>query len=244
MNLIDELQSYILNEENMCAYLKYKFKNTTNDENKKSRSINVINTKKTNLFIPREQDSLFWCFYIIKNGEIKYEMLNNKNSLLTKQLKIEFIKMIRDNKTILKTYKFDTISNIESNLVNDNVINIKTIISLCVIEKINLIFVSKNCYFELLMNDTDDTYIIREVEVNTKYNKKYGFELANIETLNQIKNSLYKLDSLDKPIKALSSYKVQDLINIANKLAIETINRETNKNKTKNELYESIIQYF
>jgi hypothetical protein len=244
MNLIDELQSYILNEENMCAYLKYKFKNTTNDENKKSRSINVINTKKTNLFIPREQDSLFWCFYIIKNGEIKYEMLNNKNSLLTKQLKIEFIKMIRDNKTILKTYKFDTISNIESNLVNDNVINIKTIISLCVIEKINLIFVSKNCYFELLMNDTDDTYIIREVEVNTKYNKKYGFELANNETLNQIKNSLYKLDSLDKPIKALSSYKVQDLINIANKLAIETINRETNKNKTKNELYESIIQYF
>jgi len=244
MNLIDELQSYILNEENMCAYLKYKFKNTTNDENKKSRSINVINTKKTNLFIPREQDSLFWCFYIIKNGEIKYEMLNNKNSLLTKQLKIEFIKMIRDNKSILKTYKFDTISNIESNLVNDNVINIKTIISLCVIEKINLIFVSKNCYFELLMNDTDDTYIIREVEVNTKYNKKYGFELANIETLNQIKNSLYKLDSLDKPIKALSSYKVQDLINIANKLAIETINRETNKNKTKNELYESIIQYF
>jgi hypothetical protein len=244
MNLIDELQSYILNEENMCAYLKYKFKNTTNDENKKSRSINVINTKKTNLFIPREQDSLFWCFYIIKNGEIKYEMLNNKNSLLTKQLKIEFIKMIRDNKSILKTYKFDTISNIESNLVNDNVINIKTIISLCVIEKINLIFVSKNCYFELLMNDTDDTYIIREVEVNTKYNKKYGFELANNETLNQIKNSLYKLDSLDKPIKALSSYKVQDLINIANKLAIETINRETNKNKTKNELYESIIQYF
>lgn len=244
MNLIDELQSYILNEENMCAYLKYKFKNTANDENKKSRSINVINTKKTNLFIPREQDSLFWCFYIIKNGEIKYEMLNNKNSLLTKQLKIEFIKMIRDNKSILKTYKFDTISNIESNLVNDNVINIKTIISLCVIEKINLIFVSKNCYFELLMNDTDDTYIIREVEVNTKYNKKYGFELANIETLNQIKNSLYKLDSLDKPIKALSSYKVQDLINIANKLAIETINRETNKNKTKNELYESIIQYF
>jgi len=55
---------------------------------------------------------------------------------------------------------------------------------------------------------------------------------------------LYKLDSLNKPIKSLSSYKVSELLNIANKLAIEIINKQTGKNKTKNELYESIIQYF
>ena len=144
----------------------------------------------------------------------------------------------------MKSYKFDTISNIESNLANDININIKTIMTLCVIEKINLIFINKKTYFELLMNDSNNVYIIDTIEVNTKYNKKYGFELASYETLNEIRNSLYKLDSLNKPIKSLSSYKVSELLNIANKLAIEIINKQTGKNKTKNELYESIIQYF
>jgi hypothetical protein len=45
-------------------------------------------------------------------------------------------------------------------------------------------------------------------------------------------------------MKAISGYTIADLISISNKLAIEIINKETGKNKTKNDLYESIIQYF
>ena len=55
---------------------------------------------------------------------------------------------------------------------------------------------------------------------------------------------LYKIDNVNKPIKIISSYKLQELIDICNKLAIEIINKDTNKKKTKNELYEAIIQYF
>ena len=192
MDLISEFEPYILNEKNMSIYLKYKFKedfiNVKNNNN-----ILKQESKKKNLFIPPEQDTLFWCYYIIKNGDLKYEMLNNKNTLLAKQLKIDYIKSIRDNKLFVKSYKFDTISKIESNLVNDINVNIKTIMTLCVIEKINLIFINKKTYFELLMNDSDDIYIINEIQVNTKYNNKYGFELATTETLNEIRNSLYKL---------------------------------------------------
>lgn len=243
MDLISELEPYILNEKNMSIYLKYKFNgdfiNDTNNNN-----IVKQQSKINQLFIPPEEDSLFWCYYIIKNGDIKYEMLNNKNTLVAKQLKIDYIKIIRDNKLFVKSYKFDTISNIESNLANDNNVNIKSIMTLCAIEKFNLIFINKNTYFELLMNDSNNIYIINEIQPNTKYNKKYGFELASVETLNEIRNSLYKLESIDKPIKSLSFYKVKDLLNIANKLEIEIINKQTGKNKTKNELYESIIQHF
>jgi len=248
MDLISELDPYILNEQNMSIYLKYKFKDHFMNDKKNDKKNDIQHSpkynKKNKLFIPPEEDSLFWCYYIIKNGDIKYEMLNNKNNLVAKQLKIDYIKTIRDNKQFVKSYKFDTISNIESNLANDMNINIKTIMTLCVIEKINLIFINKKTYFKLLMNDSNNVYIIHEIEVNAKYNKKYGFELASDETLNEIINLLYKLDSLDKPIKSLSFYKVSDLINIANKLAIEIINKQTGKNKTKNELYESIIKYF
>jgi len=247
-----DYQPYILNENNMINYLKYKL-NTTKEKSSKSitgfnkinkiNKINEINENKPILFIPKEQDTLFWCYYIILNGEGSYEMLNVKNPLIAKQIKIDYVSKIRENKQILKTYKFDSITSIESNLANDNNINIKTVMSLCVINKINLIFISRNTYFELLMNDTEPIYIIRELEFQSKYNKKYGFEIANNNLLDSIRATLYKIDNLDKPIKALSYYKIKDLTDICEKLSIDITNSETGKNKSKNELYESIIQY-
>jgi len=239
-----DYESYILNENNMQNYLKYKL-NIEKEAvfkfiERKPKSI----PSKLPLFIPSEQDSLFWCYYIILNGDCDYEMLNVKNSLISKQIKINYVTKIRENKPVIKTYKFDTITSIESNLANDNNISIKTVMSLCAIDKINLIFVSRKTYFELLMNDTEPIYIIREIESQSKYSKKYGFEIANNDSLENIRTTLYKIENLDKPIKGLSSYKVKDLTDICDKLAIQTTNTETGKNKTKNELYESIIQYF
>ena len=200
--------------------------------------------KKSELFIPNQQDSLFWCFYIIKNGEYNYQILNNKNALMCKQYKIEFVENIRKHKDIVKTYKFDTITGIESNLVNDNNLNIKTFLTLCAIENINVIFINKKTYCELLMNDTNIIYVIHELDAQSKYYKKYGFEESTIDTLNTIKNTLYRIDNIAKPIKSISSYKVQDLIDICDKLLIETTNKDTGKKKSKNDMYEKIVQYF
>lgn len=248
-----DYEPYILNDNNMSSYLKYKLINASNKSNTSNKcQLNMINKEPEikkqpidqTLFVPKEQDSLFWCYYIISSGEYSYEMINVKNSLLAKQLKINYVNKIRMNKQIIKTYKFDTITNIESNLANDNNINIKTIMSLCAIDKINVIFISRKTYYELLMNDSEPVYIIREVENKSKYNKNYGFEIANQTSIEQIRTTLYKLEILDKPIKSLSCYKVQDLVDICNKLAIDIKRNDTGKNKTKNELYESLIQYF
>jgi hypothetical protein len=253
--LLTNFESYILNEANMQNYLKYKLTNIS-DNVKKSKIENKIDNKveyknkynKTSqIFIPREQDSLFWCYYIIKNGDIKYEMLKNRNTLTSKQLKIEYISNIRENsaRKIAKTYKFDTLTNIESNLANDNTLSIKTFMTLCAVDNINVIFINKKTYYELLTNDSDIVYIINEIDNSQlKYNKQYGYEIATKELLDEISSNFYKTESLDKPIKSLSAYKVSDLLNIAKKLAIETLHKESGKNKTKNELYESIIQYF
>ena len=247
-----DFEPYILNENNMISYLKYKFINPSvkniieksEKYEKSEKSENYEIPKKSTVFFPRENDSLFWCYYIILNGDISYEMLNVRNILVEKANKINYVTKIRSNKQIVKTYKFDTLTNIESNLANDECINIKTIMSLSAIDKINVIFVSKKTYFELLMNDDQPVYIIRENELQSKYKKKYGYEIADINLLEEIRKTLYKVETLDKPIKALSSYKVQDLVEICNKLAIEINNKETGKTKTKNQLYEALIQYF
>ena len=174
---IIEYEPYILNDYNMSVYLKYKLNNTSNKyiSQEINKPINIPINKPINkdIFFPKEQDSLFWCYYIISSGESNYEMINVKNCLVAKQFKINYINKIRTNKQLVKTYKFDTITNIESNLAHDNNINIKTVMTLCLIDKINLIFVSKNTYYELLMNDSEEIYVIRE---SGNYSKKYGFD--------------------------------------------------------------------
>jgi hypothetical protein len=245
--MLGNAEVYILNEANMQSYLKYKSMDISEkcENTKKVKTQYTSEIKKSDTFVPREHDTLFWCYYIIKHGDIQYETLNNRNTLITKQLKIELVSKIRENKQIVKTYKFDSITNIESNLANDNIITVKSFMTLCAIDNINVVFVSKKTYFECLTNDSQPIYIIREIDRNQlKYNKHYGYETATDEILHELRTHLYKVDSLDKPIKSISSYKASELLDIAHKLAIEVVHKETGKNKTKNQLYETIIQYF
>lgn len=244
---MEDINSYILNDANMMSYLKYKLENnkkealTLKSMNKKTRE----NVKGDKTFYPRENDTLFWCYFLIVNGDTKYEMIHVKNSLVEKQKKIEYIDEIRTNKQILKTYKFDTLTNIENNLANDNYITIKTVMSLFAIKNVNVIFLSsKNTYYELLFNSDKPIYIIKEVDCQSKYKKIYGYEIGEQTDIDKIRQIAYKVTTLDKPIKAASSYKVQNLIDICNKLSINVNNMVTGKIKTKNELYEAIIQHF
>jgi hypothetical protein len=244
-DVLNELQDYILDDENIQKSISMKIiRSKNNKPQKKQPIIKRPDCKKCELFIPNQQDTLFWCFYIMQNGDAVYETTNNKNSLLVKQHKVDMVLKIRKHKDIIKMYKFDTISNVESNLANDNMLNTKTFLTLCAIENINVIYISKKTYFELLMNDSDVIYIVREIESQTKHYNKYGFEMGNEESINNIKSSLYKIDTFNKQFKAVTAYKVQDLIDICNRLAIEIVNKDTGKNKSKKDLYESIIQFF
>jgi hypothetical protein len=88
------------------------------------------------------------------------------------------------------------------------------------------------------MNDSNELHIVYLLQ-----NEKYGYEI-NPTNAEQIKSTLYKLDNIDKPIKSMTGYKISELVEICEKLAIDTINKETNKAKCKKDLYEAIIQYF
>jgi hypothetical protein len=262
-DVLIELQDYILNNENIKKALQLsdlsidmdnnnkiyqkQNKNKDKDENKnenKNKDKNEDKNENKDLFIPHQQDTLFWCFYIMKNGFEKYETIFYKNSLLAKQLKIDLVSIIRKNKDILKIYKFDTITSIENNLANENNMNLKTFFSLCAIENINIIFTSKKTYFELIMNDSNIFYNIKEISIQSKYYNKYGFTMVTKDYIDKIRNTLFKINNFEKPIKCLSVYKVADLIDICNKLSIEITDKNTGKNKSKKDLYESIIQYF
>lgn len=237
-HVFNNLQDYMLDETNIKKALEMKLQTEIRSFKSKNENIHKELKPKNTIFMPKEKDSLFWCFYIMKNGDAKYEMIEHKNILTEKKHKIEYVEKIRKEKQIVKTYKFATLTHIENNLANENQLDIKTFLTLCAIENLNVLFVKNKTYFELLMNDSNELYIVYLLQ-----NNKYGYEINPINA-EQIKTTLYKLDNIDKPIKSITGYKLLELVEICNKLAIDIVNKETNKNKCKKDLYETIIQYF
>ena len=189
-DVMKNLQDYMLDEANIKKTLEMKIGSTNNkpingkESNKVTYEKEVL-IKKPSIFIPREKDTLFWCFYLMKHGDVKYEMLEHKNILTEKNLKIEYVEKIRKEKQTVKTYKFATLTHIENNLANENQLDVKTFLTLCAIENLNILFVKNKTYYELLMNDTNELHIVHLLQ-----NYKYGHEI-NPTGAKQIKTTLY-----------------------------------------------------
>ena len=192
-NVLNELQYYVLNEENIKKSLEMKIKYVVKDKKPDTKfGANAhakLNANAKQIFFPIEKDSLFWCFFILQFGEAKYETTCNKNEIISKQIKIEYIEKIRKEKLFLKNYKFDTMSNIENNLANEPILNVKSFLTLCAVENLNVLFVNNKSYYELIMNDTNCLYIVYATnnKNHTNYNIRYGYEVNANDTANNIK---------------------------------------------------------
>ena len=144
----------------------------------------------------------------------------------------------------------------ESGLLGCNNINAKTLYALCLCYNLNIFYIYKNTYYEMISNIEKPIHIIKYNAESNNYSICLPVDINATETLKKhseciekTKEKYWKLDSLDKPLRAITAYSVKDLTNICYKLEIdlnidlnngETTN--TNKKKTKAELYSSILQ--
>ena len=237
---MEKLQDYTLTELNMQSIIKKQLvksptcKQEQQQKEKEQRKRDAIKT--TSFFEPREVDSLFWIAFVILHGHDEYNNTTHRNVILEKKHKIEFVEKIRNNKTIIKTNGFSTLAHLEEILAYGTKTDIPTFFTLCAIENKNAVYINKRTFFELKSNDTTEVHVIHALE-----NKKYAYELSNSSAIDLTKSSLYQLEAIDKPIRNISHYKLQDLVDICLKLEIET-KKDNDKTKTKNELYESIVQ--
>jgi hypothetical protein len=101
-----KLQDYMLTR-NRIQLFSLKMKNKTDklfNLKKENPKVDMSQKKEVNnIFYPSEKDSLFWCFYVIKNGLMEYQMLQHKNLVFEKKIKIEYVEKMRKNKKIIKT---------------------------------------------------------------------------------------------------------------------------------------------
>ena len=196
-----------------------------------------IVSKKETIYRPRQKDSLFWCFYILKNGFSNYEMeINNQYFVVEKTEKFKYIELIRKNKDILKIHKIKPLTELEDDLANKDKISVKTFFALCVLEDINVLLVDKRKIFEITCIDIDDKHPVNIIHRNSKtYEHHIELDVTPI-MVQQYRDTYYTMSSFDATLKSMGSYKLDELTDLCKKLNI-TIdsNEKTSNEKTSNE---------
>ena len=215
--------------------IKNKNKNINNNNNNKTKNnlhhTNAISSNlSTDIFFPKQKDNLFWCFYIILNDLYNYDMITNFFTM-EKETKYKFVEELRKRKEIFKPIKISR-NTVEDELANMKMISIKTIKALCYLKDINIFYIDNKKYYEIIINENNPIYVIEKI------NNQYGLKqkITN-EKLDYYRNHYWKLENLDKPLKAISSYKSVELKDICKRLNIESSN-----NMTKPQMYEKILE--
>lgn len=171
--------------------------------------------KKPAMFVPEKPDSLFWCMYIHHHGHEQYLAIGNKYSnieMAEKQLIMEYI---QKNKHIFKNMNRKITLGCRQEIMSELMTNSKT--SLLALHALSLYY-RVNVRVENAMNGTYLEYIFSadtpsDKWVCLKYNdrKKYGI-------VDEISSGLLCIDSHDKPIRGISTYKVAELEELVSKI--------------------------
>jgi len=176
-------------------------------------------------------DTLFWCFFIILKGDQEYEI--NHSFQREKEFKIESIEKLRAIKSELKAFKL-RLTEIENELLNEKKITIKTLVALCLLYKINIMYVWKRKYFEIINNADDKMNVIMGEK-----GENIISEDTNPEKIQYYREKYLCIENINKPFKSITSYTKDELIVIVEKLEIKDISAK----KTKKEMYEKILGF-
>ena len=135
---------------------------------------------------------------------------------------------IRNDKCIFGT-------EIERELVHSNKIGIKSLIALCLLYKLNVIYVWNRKYIEIINNNEKECNIIICEDNINKLLRVY-----DQEKINYYKENYLCIENISKPLKAITSYSKVELLKIAEKLNINNIDNK----KLKKDIYNALKANF
>ena len=137
--MLKNLESYSFTQINLNKYYSLLDNKIKNNYYPKEFNKKVYKNKKENQenkFLIKENDKIFWAFYIFLYSYEEYYLI--KNFFITeKNFKINCITKIREEKNKLKIYKISK-NIIENELVNENKITLKTLNCLALLYNLNI----------------------------------------------------------------------------------------------------------
>ena len=115
---------------------------------------------------------------------------------------------------------------IQFDLANQEKISIKTFFALCIIENINILLVDKRKIYEIQMNDDPVVNVVHRNSVSYEHYIELG---ATAESVAKYRETYFKVSGFDDTIKAMSAYKVDELLELCDKLGININESKTNE---------------
>lgn len=193
-------------------------------------------------------DSILWSLYIMLYGVEKYEMIEN-HYIESNRFKFELIEFLRDNKTILKANKVK-LSSTEDTLVHKPFITLETLHAVAICKSLSLYIIQDRKYYDVSSGSGSGTPFILE-KIKGKYLLYMAPDPISMKYIAYVRTNYWRMESISAPIRPISAYKLQDLIDISEKLNLPVVNVfpgkfgsiGTEKRKTKPELYEAICRY-
>tara|TARA_B110000261_G_scaffold119309_1_gene133080 strand:- start:1321 stop:2004 length:684 start_codon:yes stop_codon:yes gene_type:complete len=207
-----------------------------------------LSKQESTTYVPRQKDTLFWCFFIVMHGFDEYELCKCSSFKKEKDFKIASVELIRKNADKLKAMKLK-ISVIENELVNEQKITLVGLRALSLVYGVSIFYVSGNTYCDFdyvglaAEGTSDDTScgILVHDKATSKTSVKYKDSPASdSDYTNGVMKTHFCIANPDKPMNAISGYTLSDLQEICKKLRIPTL-RQDGKKETKKTLYEAIL---
>lgn len=213
--------------------------------------------------INSQPDPLFWCLFISMNGIKEYQYLNGRCTNQIVEEKQKLVNFIKSNETAMKPFlKKNKITGVSlkvmmSGVLSNEPVDFKNVILYCYFYKIRVTFVNfdKRVYFTVVgdeeegegSNETVMHYI--EFSLKTTQNtapplvKKYKYFILTDEERIKQSNTHFKIENMEKPLNAMTTYKICELNAIAQQLGLLNGKEEGVKMK-KNDVYTLIFDYF
>ena len=210
--------------------------------------VNVVSTSNV-LYTPNvKNDTLLWCAYIMIHGIEKFDCVEN-HYIESNTFKFQMVEYIRTKKVLLKPHKI-SVSSVEESLVHKPYINLETFQAIAVCYNLSVCIIQDRKIFEVGRSDNDKNTFILE-KIRGKFGVYIGMSVRDKTAfLGNVREKYWSMENITSPIRSISAYKLQDLIDICRKLEIsetkvvlgEFGSIVSEKKKTKSELYEEIVQ--
>ena len=196
-------------------------------------------------------DTVLWSAYIMLYNIEKFETVENY-FVESNHFKFELIELFRSNKTKLRANKIKLCS-VEESLVHKPFITLETLHAIAICKSISLCIVQDRKFYEInngvnVGSGSSGPFIIEKIK--GKFVLYIAPKQKVLEYLVYIRKNYWHMESICAPVRPMSAYKLQDLVDISQKLNLPIVNvtpgkfgsMSSEKRKTKPELYEAICR--
>ena len=194
---------------------------------------------------PNKKDSLFWCLYIISYGYSDFMQVTRNHRVRQLEVQKEVIDLIQKNKNIMKNtnMKFTNVATQEltSDLLSiTKDINYCVAMALCVLYKININLIDREKgVYKKFVSNTDielPTYAIYREDT---YRYSVDIEPLTSDKMENM-NELICLESYLTPLKTISNYKINELMETASQLGLLNDDKKYKKKEIYDLIYNKI----